>query len=85
MCRSSGRCSTRKDVKDALFLKLFPLKNCPPKCDMSQEQTNELDNYLSSVNVGRRSISKSSSTNSYELKNYIRKENLFYDLNGKMD
>jgi len=82
LCRSVGRCSTRNELKDSLFLKLFPLKNSPPKCDLSQEQPNEYDSYFLSVMNCRKSISKSSSTNSSELKNSIRKENLFYDLNG---
>ena len=81
LCRSVGRCPTKNDSKESLFLKLFPVKHTPPKCDLSQEQPNEYDNYLSIIN-NRRSMSKSCSANSNEFKNSIRKENLFYDLNG---
>lgn len=81
LCRSVGRCPTKNDLKESLFLKIFPLSHSPPKSDLSQEQPNEYDNYLSVIN-NRRSVSKSSSANSNELKNSIRKENLFYDLNG---
>lgn len=77
-CRSVGRCPSKNDVTDSLFLKLFPRHNAPPKCDMSQETPNEYESFLYSVNT-RRPMSKSSSSNSSELKSNSRKDSSPYE------
>lgn len=75
LCRSIGRCPSKNDTKDSLFIKLFPLKFNPPKIDLSQEPPNEynctFNDNSSNNNNGKRNISKSST---FDIENFIKKD-----------
>lgn len=77
LCRSIGRCPSRNDTKDSLFIKLFPIKFKPPKIDLSQEPQNEYNCILNdnssnnnNNNNGRRNITKSST---FDIENFVKK------------